>query len=383
MPDGVEGLRILAFCDWYTPQASGGAERAAHEIYRRLGAAGASVAVISAAHGSPHRDPGVTVDVVRAVDLSSLAGGYVAPAPGAFIAARRRARELRPHVVHVNTIHYTGSIAGARIAARSGLPLVVTVQLGPLDHLDRRTRAVAGAYERTAGSYVLRRADRVLAVSEAARAHAIALGARPETASLAPNGADPHRFALPPPAPDSECPLIVTLGRLTANKGPDLLVEAAGQLAANGDRFRVAFVGDGPMRAGLEARVRALGLGDIVEFTGQVVDPERWIGRADVVVRPSYTEGLALAVVEALTAGRCTIVSDIAANRELVEDGRTGLTFRCGDAEDLARALRSALGDADLRGRLGRAGRDSVRELTWDNAAALHGRALVEAALRS
>ena len=379
MPPDVSGLRVLGFCDWYTPSASGGAERAAHEIYRRLGEAGARIVVVSAAHGPPHRDDGVSVETVRALDLSSLAGGYIAPAPGAFIAARRVAREFRPNVIHVNTIHYTGSIAGAAIARRADVPLVVTVQLGALDHLDRRTRALAGAYERAAGGYILRRADRVLAVSRAARAHAISLGARADVATLAPNGADHDRFLLPPP-PSSTTPLVVTVGRLTANKGPDLLLEAAASVAAAGEPFRLAFVGDGPMRSALRARARALGLDGIVEFTGHVADPERWVGEADIVVRPSYTEGLALAVVEALTAGRCTIVSDIPPNLELVDDGRNGLTFRCGDAADLARVLRTALSDRRLRERLGHAGRADVKDLTWVNAAALHGQALVEAA---
>jgi glycosyltransferase involved in cell wall biosynthesis len=379
MPAGVAGLRILGFCDWYTPEASGGAERAAHEIYRRLGAAGAQIVVVSAAHGTPHGDPGVSVDVVRSVDLSSIAGGYIAPAPGAFVAARRLVRQFRPHVVHVNTIHYTGSIAGAAIARRHHLPLVATVQLGSLEHLDRRTRRIAGAYERVVGGYILRRADRVLAVSRAAREHAIVLGARGHVATLAPNGADHDRFCVPPP-PDSDRPLVVSVGRLTANKGPDVLVEAAAALAAAGVRFRVAFVGDGPMRAGLEARVRELGLSGVVEFAGHVGDPERWVAQAAIVVRASYTEGLALAVVESLAAGRCTIVSDIAANRELVEHGRNGLTFRCGDSDDLARTLRTALADQQLRERLGRAGRDDVEDLTWDNSAALHGEALVAVA---
>ena len=64
----------------------------AWQVYRRLGAAGAHVRVVSAAHGAPHDDPNVEVDVVRGLDLSGLAGGYLAPAPGAFRAAWRAFR---------------------------------------------------------------------------------------------------------------------------------------------------------------------------------------------------------------------------------------------------------------------------------------------------
>src|SRR5262245_16916342 len=96
MPAALDGLRILAFADWYTTEASGGAERAAWEVYRRLGAAGAELHVVSAAHGRPHNDPSVTVTEIRGYDLSKLAGGYLAPAPGAFPMARRLVREFAP-----------------------------------------------------------------------------------------------------------------------------------------------------------------------------------------------------------------------------------------------------------------------------------------------
>lgn len=379
VPAEIDGLRVLAFCDWYSPAASGGAERAAWEVYRRLGAAGAAVRVVSAAHGPPHRDPGVAVDVIRGLDLSSIVGGYLAPAPAAFPAARRAAAEHRPDVVHANTIHYTGSIAAAWVAARRGLPLVVTAQLGSLDHLPGATQRLAAAYERVVGGYIFRRATHVLAVSRSAGDHAVHLGARPEQVSLAPNGADHARFTMAPLSAGDD-PLVVVVGRLTANKGPDLVVEAAGRLAAAGERFRLAFVGDGPMRRSLEERSDALGLRDRVEFAGQVADVERWMERAEIVVRASYTEGLALAVIEGMVAGRCNVVSDIPPNLELIRDGHNGLTFRSGDAADLARVLQASLRDPASRERLGRQAHADAQPYTWDNMAALHARAFLQPA---
>jgi glycosyltransferase involved in cell wall biosynthesis len=378
----VAGLRVLAFADWYSPAASGGAERAAWEVYRRLGAAGARVHVVSAAHGPAHEDPGVEVDVIRALDLSRLAGGYLAPAPGAFAAARRAAARFGPDVVHVNTIHYTASIAGAWLARRRRLPLVVTVQLGSLEHLPGRSKAVAAAYKRLVGGYILRRADRVLAVSAPARDHAVSLGARAEAVSPAPNGVDLDRFAVTPLRPSPE-PLVIAVGRLTANKGPDVLVEAAAILARDGLPFRLAFVGDGPERPALEARVAAAGLSSRTEFTGHVPDVERWMEKADIVVRPSYTEGLALAVLEGMASGRCNVVSDIPPNLELVRDRDNGLTFRSGDPADLARALRVALLDPGLRAALGRRARADATPYTWDEMARRHAAALLDASGRS
>ena len=375
----ARGLRVLGFCDWYTPEASGGAERAAWEIYRRLGAVGADVRVVSAAHGPPHTDPGVGVRVVRGLDLTKLVGGYVAPAPGAFRAGLDEVRRHRPQVLHANTIHHTGTAAAAWLAARTGLPLVVTAQLGPLDHLPPRTQLPGNAYERTVGRYILKRAARVLAVSEAARAHAIARGASPNRVSLAPNGVDHRRFGIEPIVADG-APTVMAIGRLLDNKGPDLLVEAAGILAREELACDVVFVGDGPLRAALEARVRELGITDRVRFTGQVPNVEEWLDRADIVVRASYTEGLALAVLEAMAAGRCNVVSDIAPNRELIADGETGLTFANGDAADLARALRRVIADPGERVRLARAAQAASAAYTWERMAGLHAEAFAELA---
>jgi rhamnosyltransferase len=372
-PDGG-GMRVLGFCDWYSPEASGGAERAAWEIYRRLGAAGTEVNVISATPARPHEDPGVSVIELRGLDLSSVAGGYFAPAPAVFPAAVRAVRSHRQHVLHANTIHYTGCVAAAWVARRTGIPLVVTAQLGPLDHMPARVRVPGRAYEGTVGRYILRGAAHVLAVSETAREHMIALGAHPERVSLAPNGVDHERFGIPPIA-GANPPLVAAVGRLTGNKGPDLLLEAAALLGGQGLEFTTVFLGEGPMRGELEDRARRLGVADRVTFTGQVSDVIGWLRRAEIVVRSSYTEGLALAVLEAMAAGRCNVVSDIPPNRELIEDGRTGLVFRTGDAADLARALADAIGDPARRVELARAGQEASQEYTWDRTARLHAEA--------
>jgi glycosyltransferase involved in cell wall biosynthesis len=379
MPTAIDGCRVLAFADWYTPDASGGAERAAWETYRRLGAAGARLQVISATHGPPHEDPGVEVTSIKGYDLSRLAGGYFAPAPAAFATTTRLVREFEPSVLLACTIHYTGCLAAARASVRTGIPLVVTAQLGALDHLPGLTRVVGGAYEHTIGRYILHRADAVLAVSESVQEHVVGLGAALSKVSLAPNGVDHERFGLPAVTADVD-PLVVSVGRLLTNKGSHLLVEAVGALHRVGVPCQVAFVGDGPLRTTLEARAKELGITDRVQFVGHVRDPEIWLAKAAIVVRASYTEGLSLAIIEAMAAGRCNIVSDIAPNRELITDQTNGLLFRCGDASDLARALRAAVTDGALRERMARQAQLDSEQYTWDRTAALHAEALLAAA---
>jgi len=257
--------------------------------------------------------------------------------------------------------------------------MVATAQLGPLDHLPASTRRMADLYERVFGGYILHRAAHVLAVSEPPRQHVVSLGASADAVSHSPNGVDHHRFGMTP-IEGTDNPLVISVGRLLVNKGSILLVEAAGLLAATGAKFQLVFVGDGPLRSQLEARVAELGIREQVQFVGHVRDPEGWLAKAEVVVRASYTEGLSLAVIEAMAAGRCNIVSDIPANKELIDDGRNGLLFRCGDAADLARALEAAIGDPELRRRTAHQAQRDSQQYTWERMASLHAEAFLEAA---
>jgi len=379
MPPALRGLRVLGACDNYTADSSGGAEKAAHEIYRRLGAAGGDLRVLSVPHGPPYDDEGVRVVVARGLDLSRLVGGYLGVSPETFVLAGRERRSFEPQALHANTIHYNASIALARLAARHRLPLVLTAQVGPMNELPFTTRMSAGAYERTVGRYIVKRSTRVLAVSETVRAHMIDLGADPERVTVVENGVDHDRFASAPLGVSAD-PLVLSVGRLVDNKGPQLLVEAAVLLAARGRCPRICFLGDGPLRDGLERRVADAGIADRVRFEGQVRDVERWMAEGDIVVRPSFTEGLPLAVLEAMSAGRCNIVSDIPPNRELIEDGANGLTFLAGDAAHLADRLALAVGDGPLRLRLAAAGREASLGRSWDRMAVETAEVLVAVA---
>ena len=377
--EGFVGLRVLGSCDNYTPSSSGGAEKAAHELYRRWGASGAHLRVVSVPHGVPYDDPGVHVVTARGLDLSRLVGGYLGVSPETFRVANRESRSFEPQVLHTNTIHYNGSIAMARLSAKHGLPFVLTAQLGPTNEMPFMTRTLGGAYDKSVGRYIVRRATRVLAVSATVREHIISIGASPERVMVVENGVDHERFACAPLQPNAD-PLVLSVGRIVENKGPQLLVDAAIALHRRAHPIRVGFLGDGPLRPELQQRVDDAGLHDQIVFHGQVSDVERWLGKADIVVRPSFTEGLPLAVLEAMSAGRLNVVSDIAPNRELIEDGVNGLTFRTGDAGSLADALVRATADSASRLRWAAAGRESSLTRSWDRMAADTAGVLVDLA---
>lgn len=374
----LRGVRVLAFCDYFSASSCGGSERVALEVYRRMAERGAEVAVVTtAADAVAGEVEGLRVYPVPTVDLARYVGAQVAVAPGARRVAARAAAEMRPHVLHANHLMFQTSLAAALLAPRLGVPLVSTAHLGPLTSLRAPLRLPATVHEQSVGRFILRRSRRVIAVSTSVAAHLRHLGVDPERIDVVLNGVDHDRFHPPAVAPPGGgVPAIVFVGRLIANKGPALFLQALGALAAAGIGFSAEVVGDGPLRAKLEAEVARLGLGSQVTFSGEVTDVADRLRQADVMVRPSLTEGLPLAVLEAMATGNCVLASNIPGNAELVVPGESGLLFRPGDASDLARQLTTLLTDPALRRRLAAEGCRRAAAYSWDATAEATARVL-------
>ena len=134
------------------------------------------------------------------------------------------------------------------------------------------------------------------------------------------------------------------------------------------------------MRGQLEASTRRLGLEDSVQFLGHIDDVSQIVGAADIVIRPSRTEGQSLVILEAMASGACVLASDIAANRELINPGTSGLLASPGDTRDLARKLQMLLTDGSLRKRLAAQGRKRSFQHSWEVCAHQTGLILAGAA---
>ncbi len=152
--------------------------------------------------------------------------------------------------------------------------------------------------------------------------------------------------------------VVVCSGRLTRRKNVDLLLDAFARACA---RARPAappllvLLGDGPERAGLEARAARDDLRGRVRFGGFRDDVGRWLGAADLFVLPSRLEGLPNALLEAMAAGLPVLATDIGGCREAVTPEADGLLVAPDDARALEDGLVRLLEDADLRARLGAA----------------------------
>ena len=153
-----------------------------------------------------------------------------------------------------------------------------------------------------------------------------------------------HRYLTIDPPPIVEDPRFVCIGRLGEQKGQLVLIEAIARLRDDERPPRVVLVGDGPMRAAIEAAVESAGVGHLVTLAGwldgDAVREE--LIRARALVLPSFAEGLPVAIMEALAMGRPVVTTAVAGVPELVDD-RCGWVVPPGSVDDLVEALRAAM----------------------------------------
>ncbi|WP_164102423.1 glycosyltransferase [Candidatus Laterigemmans baculatus] len=259
---------------------------------------------------------------------------------------RRMVRHLRTligqrgiDVVYDRTFHMT-LVAGP--ATRGLVGRVSTIVSPPDRDLTRNEpRFLAAKRRRLAAAY--RQSRIVLAVSEAVRRAAIEFyDLPPDAVETLRNPLDLAglrcRAAIDPGVPlESGQIHVACIGRMTWEKGQDLLIEAMARIDA--PQLMLWLVGDGPLRGALERQAAELGVADRVRFTGHLKDAVGLLARCDLLVCPSRYEGLPNVVLEAFGLGVPVIAADAGGTRELVRDAETGRLVPAGDAGALSRAV--------------------------------------------
>lgn len=309
------------------------------------------------------RDPGFQADLaawrVRGLDVTELAMRRgVSPLSdlAALVGLVRCVRRVRPDLIHAHSAK-AGVLARAA-GALCRVPVVYTPHAFPfLMEGGPRRRAFYRWVERLARYGTAA----VIAVSGEEEAAALALGYPPERVARIPNGIAPGEVG-EIVVRDMASLRVGFMGRLTRQKGPDLLLDAMRDVVVHLPHVQVVFYGDGAMAAELRERAGQGPLACHARFAGPYAQSEavRLLREVDVAVLPSRWEGCPYVLLEAFQAGVPVVAAAVGGVTDLVRHGENGLCVPPEDAEALGDALLTLLRDAALRRALAERGRATL-----------------------
>ncbi len=264
----------------------------------------------------------------------------------------RLLRARRPTVLMTFTHH--SNLIGVPLAWLAGVPVRVASHRGRIHGFPAWLARVHAAMVNSPLASCL------VAVSAEVRRQSLEEGVRPERIVVIPNavelplvepGTRERLRAELSVSPDAG--LVLAVGRLNAEKGQSLLLEAAPEVLARCPRTVFALAGDGPLRAGLEEQAARLGIAGQVRFLGVRVDVPALLSAADLFVLPSRSEGMPNALLEAMAAGLPVASFNVGGVGEVLAHGETGLLVPPADVGGLAAAMLALLEDEAQRRRLG------------------------------
>jgi glycosyltransferase involved in cell wall biosynthesis len=290
---------------------------------------------------------------VRIVGKTALASGY------GFISTRSWLKRERFDAVV--TMLFAADVIGRLLAQRAGVPRIIS---------SLRARNVHYSWlQRWLVRVTMEAADAVIINSPNSREFAIAVeGVRPDRLFLIPNGIRVIDYAQPVHQEllreelglPSHGHLLGSVGRLTSQKGIDILLQAL-SLVSNSD-FDLVIFGTGGEEARLRGLAIDLGLESRVHFAGYRRDLPILLGALDLYVHPARFEGMPNAVLEAMAAACPIVATAVDGNRELIENGKHGWLVPPESPKELANAIDKALSDPKEAHRRGALARERARE---------------------
>lgn len=317
----------------------GGAERMLASVATDLQASGSQTLVIAPARGEGWLARELSGTGVQ-LELFHLARPFSPPF------ARWLADVFRRHRITLAHSHeFTMAVYGAWAARRAGIPHVITMH-GSRYYVGRVQRRIAMRL-------AVQVSTATVAVSGSLSRHLTRdLWLRPSRVVTIPNG-----VRLPPPPPLSAGPstlrgelglqstdqLVVAIGNLYPVKGHGVLLEALALLAPRFPRLHVAIAGRGELELPLQRRAAELQLSDRFHLLGLRSDVANVLAGADLFVLPSLSEGVPLALLEAMLTARPVVASAVGEVPTVLDDGRAGALVPPSDPPALATALEELL----------------------------------------
>ena len=210
----------------------------------------------------------------------------------------------------------------------------------------------------------------LVTVSEKTRRLALAEGVKAERISVIQNGIAPmlfegeHRLEVRRDAGiGADDPFLLAVGRLVPVKAHEVLISAMSAVLKEFPNAKLGICGDGVLRPNLEAQIKLLDLESAVKLFGEQGNVAKFLFSADVFVLPSRSEGLPMALLEAMSAGLPVVATGLDGVAEVVLEGEHGLFAPIDDSDALANVILQLLRDPSMRARMGTAARRRVDEM--------------------
>ena len=282
---------------------------------------------------------------------------------------RRVIKEIKPDLIHAGPIQNC-----AFLVALSGFRSLLTMSWG----YDLVMDADTSWWMRQVTSYTLRRSAFFTSDAKVSRDKAVAFGMDPEKTVIFPWGTDIEHFV---PMKDERGKKAKTTNQKSKVErrksitlfcsrtweliyGVDVLAKAFVKVASVTPDVNLILLGGGSQGAHIRRILMNGGVMERVHFGGQVGqrDLPRWYHMSDIYISPSHVDGTSVTLLEALASGLPCLVSDIPGNKDWIEDGINGWTFRDGDVDDLAEKILFAIKNRKSFGRIGELARKTAEE---------------------
>jgi glycosyltransferase involved in cell wall biosynthesis len=333
-------MSVVMVCPQYHP-VIGGYESLAQNLARSLNGLGLHCGVVTRrlqpTWPTHERHQGVSIVRLPATRRRGLDGPLWYAGLLRYLLENRR----RIEVVHVHQVG-TALLAAATFSRLTDIPLVAHPHSGSGATVAQVSASRKAFLLRAA----LRSAQAVVALSDEMSDQMVALGVSRARIRRIGNAVDVARFR--PREGGGGAPTAISVGRLSPEKGGDVLLNAWAVVRRALPAARLIIVGDGPMRADLEALAGRLGLGPSVDFRGAVREGiEDCYREADLFVLPSHREGVSVALLEALASGLPVVATRLPSIEAVVARAEVADLVPPGDSAALGLALADALARPD------------------------------------
>ena len=364
-------MRVALVGDHYYPDI-GGAPRYAFELSLQLAKLGIEAVVITHAHpGQPEEEEIAGVKIKRVKGLV-LNNPHCAASLLLFRRCHKYILDGKFDVVHGLDVYSSMALMAIRFAHRHRIPCVLTC------HTVMNSSFSIFLQRPVGWALMLRRADRLIAVSQAAAHFSHLLGFPEKRITVVPNGVDLSCFngeidasLMRKELSIVDEPLVVTASRLIKRKNPDLLISAFAKVLKVVPDAKLVIAGFGREQDNLSRQVKGLNIVDSVFMVGGLVREKvaQLLATADVFALPSKMESFGLALMEASAAGVPVVCSNAGGIPEVFQDGFNALLYPPGDDIAMAKAIIRLIQDRELAKAISANAVETARRFTWEMAA--------------